>query len=108
MLDRLVHHAEILSLKGESYRLKDRDLGPIQLARRPKPPDRSQAAPRRRPAERPTAPVFHARTLEPAPNDETAAQRRCNFNRRKGGALSTGLDTERVRDIPSRSLTGGR
>lgn len=28
MIDRLVHHAEILSLKGESYRLKDRDLGP--------------------------------------------------------------------------------
>ena len=28
MVDRLVHHAEILSLKGDSYRLKDRDLGP--------------------------------------------------------------------------------
>jgi len=27
MVDRLVHHAEILSLKGDSYRLKDRDLG---------------------------------------------------------------------------------
>jgi DNA replication protein DnaC len=26
MVDRLVHHAEILSLKGDSYRLKDRDL----------------------------------------------------------------------------------
>jgi hypothetical protein len=25
MIDRLVHHAEILSLKGESYRIKDRD-----------------------------------------------------------------------------------
>jgi DNA replication protein DnaC len=24
MVDRLVHHAEILSLKGDSYRLKDR------------------------------------------------------------------------------------
>jgi DNA replication protein DnaC len=23
MIDRLVHHADILSLKGESYRLKD-------------------------------------------------------------------------------------
>src|SRR3984957_1353690 len=29
MVDRLVHHAEILSLKGDSYRLKDRDLGRI-------------------------------------------------------------------------------
>src|SRR5277367_381335 len=27
MVDRLVHYAEILSLKGDSYRLKDRDLG---------------------------------------------------------------------------------
>jgi DNA replication protein DnaC len=26
MIDRLVHHAEILSLKGDSYRLKDREL----------------------------------------------------------------------------------
>jgi DNA replication protein DnaC len=24
---RLVHHAEILSLKGDSYRLRDKDLG---------------------------------------------------------------------------------
>ena len=28
MIDRLVHHAELISLKGDSYRLKDRDLGP--------------------------------------------------------------------------------
>ncbi len=27
MIDRLVHYAKILSLKGDSYRLKDRDLG---------------------------------------------------------------------------------
>jgi DNA replication protein DnaC len=27
MVDRLVHHAEIISLKGDSYRLKDKDLG---------------------------------------------------------------------------------
>ena len=27
MIDRLVHHAEILSLKGDSYRLCDKDLG---------------------------------------------------------------------------------
>jgi len=26
MIDRLVHHAEILAPKGDSYRLKDRDL----------------------------------------------------------------------------------
>jgi hypothetical protein len=27
MIDRLVHHAEILSLEGDSYRLRDPDLG---------------------------------------------------------------------------------
>ena len=27
MIDRLVHHADVISLKGDSYRLKDRDLG---------------------------------------------------------------------------------
>jgi DNA replication protein DnaC len=26
MIDRLIHHAEILSLKGDSYRLKNHDL----------------------------------------------------------------------------------
>jgi DNA replication protein DnaC len=32
MIDRLVHHAEVISLKGDSYRLKDRDLGRIPAA----------------------------------------------------------------------------
>jgi DNA replication protein DnaC len=27
MIDRLVHHAEVIALKGDSYRLKDRNLG---------------------------------------------------------------------------------
>ena len=27
MIDRLIHHAEILALKGDSYRLKGRDVG---------------------------------------------------------------------------------
>src|SRR5690606_7945913 len=27
MLDRLVHHADVIALKGDSYRLKNRDLG---------------------------------------------------------------------------------
>jgi hypothetical protein len=27
MIDRLVHHAEILGLKGDSYRLRNKDLG---------------------------------------------------------------------------------
>ncbi len=27
MIDRVVRHAELISLKGDSYRLKDHDLG---------------------------------------------------------------------------------
>jgi len=27
MIDRLVHHADVVSLRGDSYRLKGRDLG---------------------------------------------------------------------------------
>jgi DNA replication protein DnaC len=29
MIDRLVHHAEVINLKGDSYRFKDRDLGRV-------------------------------------------------------------------------------
>ncbi|HEY8640928.1 MAG TPA: IS21-like element helper ATPase IstB [Solirubrobacterales bacterium] len=32
MIDRLVHHAEILALKGDSFRLRDKDLGPAAVA----------------------------------------------------------------------------
>lgn len=32
MIDRLVHHAEVIALKGDSYRLKDRDLGRVPRA----------------------------------------------------------------------------
>jgi len=29
MIDRLVHHADVVALKGDSYRLKTRDLGRV-------------------------------------------------------------------------------
>ena len=29
MIDRLVHNAEVVAIKGDSYRLKDRDLGRV-------------------------------------------------------------------------------
>jgi DNA replication protein DnaC len=32
MIDRLVHHAEVISLKGDSYRLRNRDLGRVPKA----------------------------------------------------------------------------
>ncbi|TMR95108.1 IS21-like element helper ATPase IstB [Nonomuraea basaltis] len=37
MIDRLVHHAEVISLKGDSYRLKNRDLGRTPAADRNTP-----------------------------------------------------------------------
>ena len=33
MIDRLIHHAEILSLKGDSYRLRGKDLDARPIAR---------------------------------------------------------------------------
>src|SRR6266536_622362 len=35
MIDRLVHHAEVIALKGDSYRLKDRDLGRVPASATP-------------------------------------------------------------------------
>ncbi len=32
MIDRLVHHAEVIALKGDSYRLKNRELGRVPTA----------------------------------------------------------------------------
>ena len=32
MIDRLVHHAEVIALKGDSYRLKNRELGRVPAA----------------------------------------------------------------------------
>jgi len=32
MIDRLVHHADVIALKGDSYRLKNRDLGRTRAA----------------------------------------------------------------------------
>jgi hypothetical protein len=38
MIDRVVHHAEVISLKGDSSRLKDRDLGRVHAGRRGRGP----------------------------------------------------------------------
>ncbi|MFE9500873.1 ATP-binding protein [Streptomyces collinus] len=32
MIDRLVHHAEVISLKGDSYRMRGCDLGRVPAA----------------------------------------------------------------------------
>jgi hypothetical protein len=39
-VDRLVHHAEVVALRGDSYRLKNRDLGRV-----PNRPGRHQLKP---------------------------------------------------------------
>ena len=58
MIDRLVHHAELISLKGDSYSSKTATSDPAPPARPPKHPDRSPSAPspkrRRQP---PTTPI---------------------------------------------------
>ena len=66
MIDRLVHHAEILALKGDSYRLKDRDLARPPAARTPERPDRSPSAPPAKPAER-----LHAAQVQREPRRRT-------------------------------------
>ena len=35
MIDRLVHHAEVVALYGDSYGLKDRDLGRVPANTQP-------------------------------------------------------------------------
>jgi DNA replication protein DnaC len=37
MIDRLVHHAEVIALKGDSYRLRNRDLGRVPAATNEEP-----------------------------------------------------------------------
>ena len=73
MIDRLIHHAEILSLKGDSYRLRGKDLD-ARIARKdpPKSPDRSPSAPPPRPADG----VYGPRDRAKAPNELEARRRR--------------------------------
>ncbi len=44
MIDRLIHHAEILSLKGDTYRLRGKELDARPAARPPKSADRYPSA----------------------------------------------------------------
>ena len=77
MLDRLVHHAEILALKGDSYRLRGKDLDARPSAKlRSKTPDRSPSATARRPADALTAPRSRARTRRDATHAARSPARR--------------------------------
>jgi len=55
MVDRLIDHAELISLKGDSYRPKDRDLG--QRPTRPGDTPRPERPPAFRSARLPTGPT---------------------------------------------------
>ena len=97
MIDRLIHHAEILSLKGDSYRLRGKDLD-ARPTRQPSSPD-----PRR-----PTAPpAFRSARLRLAPRKAGASPtvRWHTFQPAQLGHFSTGVDTNR-RQLPSIRLAG--
>jgi DNA replication protein DnaC len=102
MIDRLVHHAGILSLKGDSYRLRDRDLGGRPPAVTPEsagPTSRagrsqarrsrlsatttSRSPPKTSPTGRPPPPALSHDRAQAVREAPTAALRR-------GGPISTG------------------
>ena len=85
MIGRLVHHAEILSLKHDSYRPTDRDLGPRQ------PHTRHRLTPQRRARRRQRAPpgAPRLRATQPA-----QPQGRVSFQIGERGASSPDLDME--------------
>ena len=77
MIDRLVHHAEILALKGDSYRLKDRDLA------RPTPTPRTDAR-----GERRSGSPYGLASATPAAHPKGG-----HFSTGARGSLSSGLDS---------------
>jgi DNA replication protein DnaC len=120
MVDRLIHHAEILSLKGDSYRLKDRDVGPL-----PRPPharNRLTNTPRQRRRTPQNALQRAAQARGPRPNAVKAtiaaaaspyglglrddgrsplqADRGVNSQPALRGQLSTGLDIRVHGEVP--------
>ena len=68
MIDRLVHHAEILSLKGDSYRLKNHDLGV-------------------RPTEQPAQPTDSPAEIAPAATCSTSPTARLREQPPHGGSI---------------------
>jgi DNA replication protein DnaC len=44
LIDRLVHHATMIALKGKSYRLRERGTGVVPAAHTPAPPRRRRSA----------------------------------------------------------------
>jgi hypothetical protein len=80
-IDRLVRHAEILNLKGDSYRLKDKDLGSPPPAKTPESGNEPPAATSPRASERPR--TRHPRRGAPksVDQDRSRAQRHRGLDR---------------------------
>jgi hypothetical protein len=83
MIDRLVHHAEILSLKGDSYRLRDKDLGHPPAAQL-----------------KPSLPLRCALRAPLRGSEDNTPKGGSLFQPAKGGDFSTGLDMEEVFEEP--------
>jgi hypothetical protein len=77
MIDRLVHHAEILVLKGDFYRLKDRDLA------RPARDEQTELA----------SPTGQGGPASPARHPHQDQQQVAHFRPAPAAHISTGLDT---------------
>src|SRR5262249_7168823 len=123
MIDRLVHHAEILSLKGDSYRLRDRDLGGRPPARKPETASSTSQTDRSQPCRSPLNASVQANDVQNAAIDPNHARRGLRRRpqpaaseaqgraghrppaggRAEGGPISTGA--KEVRFQPA--LTGG-
>ena len=98
MIDRLVHHAEILALKGDSYRLKDRDLARTPTTD-PPPTDARARAPLRL--------ALRARLRADRAQRPDTTPRGVTFRPAPRGHFSTGLDSEAV-SIGRLMLSSGR
>ena len=82
MVDRLIHHAEILSLKGDSYRLKDRTSDPAPHA--PGTPPERRARQRR-------SPLGLRPRSDPRRRNPTTQNQRITPHPSQRGAFSNGV-----------------
>jgi DNA replication protein DnaC len=104
MIDRLVHHAEILSLKGDSYRLKDRDLGPPPARQATEHPDQTQGATPPRAAEAATRPRFLAGTPKTTPRGPERRRQRAPLCATRLAPHAAGATPRGVHFQPARGV----
>ena len=96
MIDRLVHHAEIIALKGDSYRLRDKDLEPRPPAPTATSTDRRAARANCCASPRPTGSASLRSPREPSPATVLDGS---IFNRRNWVHLQADLTQTRLRSL---------